>query len=141
MTPEEQQIAIAEFLGAEWRLIPSLLRPGEYRRLLVFPAIYNLDGSECELPKATGEERAVDWEWNVKEHYIPDYPHDANAALEFAQHLASEGWRLNCYTTTDHKQWICIFFRMEMDSFSGCADTMPLAICEAGLRVKGLWHD
>lgn len=78
---------------------------------------------------------------------MPDYLDDANAAVMLCAKLAVEGWRCEINKGLD-PTWECEFKRPSQSSTErhnigeyGAGDTMSVAICEAFLRVKGLWKE
>ena len=105
MSDDDLRIAVAEACGAEWRVIKSQSTfRGQFKlRILVFPALYDLDGT-CDLPRADGTEPVGNLHYIWKEGLIPDYPKDLNAIHDAIMDLTEaqrKAMRFYLYHLTD----------------------------------------
>lgn len=106
MTPELMRIALAKELG--WRLWP----------------IIGFTPPGTTPPFTLGSYPP-----------LPNYPEDANAALEVVSMMRGRGWNWNAFSKHDGTYFS--FHNVEGDivssanHFAATAETMPLAICEA----------
>jgi len=138
MNEQDQRIAIAEACGAEWRVNKS------GNRLLVFPQLYNLDGT-CDLAKADGTERLAAWDYIWREGCIPNYLHDLNAMHEAEKVLTDAQ-----YTQYENLMWDIIATQSKWQKVGGIMlpaerfrDSSATAAqrAEAFLRTIGKWKD
>jgi hypothetical protein len=74
---------------------------------------------------------------------LPNYPTDANAALELCEQMRSDGWWMEMRPMVSSKKWKIYVWDRTGDTriYHAEADTLPLAICEAFLKVRGKWED
>lgn len=128
MTPEAQRIVIAmSHQEQQRRAIAEACGYTNVRRCSCNP-----DGRKEWLSGTRSD--------GVDVGHIKDYLNDANAALEFAKQLASEGWR--CVATMEiDGNWRVTFLHDNGQSATTENTTLALAICEAGLKAKGLYKE
>lgn len=130
------RIACAECLGAEWRALPQPALKTPTHKFLVFPALYNLDGS-CDLPMATGHERMCNTTFMWKNGHIPDYAGNAQDALILVDALREQGWCVTLNNGLDGT-WECMADNpLKPATVFAPADTMAFAVCRAFLKVHG----
>lgn len=68
---------------------------------------------------------------------LPDYFEDLRECEELIQELEELRW--SCVIVWERKKRRCTFVRFE-EEHTAFADTAEEAICEAYLRVRGLWQ-
>lgn len=82
----------------------------------------------------------VPFQWCPRDgqRYPPDL-NEINAAMELVDFLRKNGWlcEMKNYPTAN---WKCSFYLSDLKR-EASAETLALAICEAGLRALGLWKE
>jgi len=132
MTPEQMRIALAKEAGWQWIELNGHHAHNAYwftsptEKLKYRPELYR-----DHLPDSEG--------FNVMGGYktLPNYPEDANAALEIVAMMRERGW--DFHASNERNVWDASFLhRSLLHNNAACAPTLPLAICEAARKALSL---
>ncbi|HXJ60736.1 MAG TPA: hypothetical protein VNU68_29175 [Verrucomicrobiae bacterium] len=147
MKPDDQRIAIAEWMGWKWYRIPhseAFIR-GPVRTLFN-PLIHEYDGqSPAWLVRADGTERVANMPYMEREGHLPNYTKDLNAMHDAERQMfeSNPGYYNRSYVT--HLQDV---LKQEselgvLDKRQACevATTTAAQRAEAFLRTLGLWKE
>ncbi len=134
MTPQEQNIAVAELMGWKWYRIPPHNRDRQYRGLF-HPAIHEYpDQSPVWLEKADGTERECTMEYMHRDGHVPKYHQDLNACHAFEMEQKSNGSTIAWKRYREHLEKVCL------PSVEYWHATAPQRV-EAFLRLHNKWKD
>lgn len=144
LTVEQKRALIAEEYG--WTRMVIGLNSGASGKTLFFCGS-SLQGTPPRDREKEEDDQAFE--------PVPDYFFDANAALALCDAMAKEGWNCHLGNGLD-KTWECEFQRPptaetqpddigsradeRLEIIYGSGDTLPIAICEAFAKAKGLWQ-